>query len=236
MKEYYIDRDGKKLGPFSLGDLRGQDISRDTLIWRADTGTAVPAHQLAELKPIFEKEQATEPGTIPHHASATNDSGRKAEIPAGTSKGKLIAIVIILALVIGAAIYFIIGKGSADREKDDVTAIHEREVQKAIQELNAEKIAKKTVEQRKELLRERKAELSSLNAQLGQTMTRKARELAELDKIKGPHLFRSRAKKEAQLSEQLQVIDRLDGKAADLRSRILSAQAAVDTLSVGLDP
>jgi DNA repair exonuclease SbcCD ATPase subunit len=121
--------------------------------------------------------------------------------------------------------------------KEEIRAIHEREVQKAIQELAAEKATKKKdVETRKTLLRTRKKELQVLNAELRNVQYQKAEELDELDRIRRPFLprFRSRAKKQAEIAEQMQVIENLNAKAATIRSRMARCQAAIDSLSEGV--
>lgn len=159
----------------------------------------------------------------------------------GNKPNSTIRIVVVIALlaVTGFGIYYLINrshKEGAIQSKERVKAIHEREVQKAIQELNAAKLAKKQAEERKALLKLRKTELQSLNAQMKRINAEKAAALAELDDIRRPHLFRSHAKKEAQIAEQLQVIENIDARAATMRNKLRKCNAAIDSLSVEATP
>jgi len=241
MKEYYIYLDGNKQGPFSLEDLQHQMITRDTLIWRAGTASPVPAHQVADLKPIFEKEQSTSLDTNLHSSPGDHDHKQiignvRVDSPRTYRRGMRIAILILLLALVGTGIYFLIGRPDGVQQKEDIGAIHEREVKKAMDELKAEKLTKKNAELRKQLLNDRKAELQLLNAQLNHVRSSRAGALSEMDDIRRPRLFRSRAKKEAQLAEQLEIIDRLDVKAAKLTNKISRCQEAVDSLSAGIQP
>ncbi len=236
MKEYYIHVDGKKLGPFSPEDLQNLLIGPETLISRTGMEWPVAASEIDELKPIVNKAPEKSNGAVMQDAGPIDKSRRPGEGVGGSMASGIamrIAIIALLIAVIGTAIYYLTRKRDDAPEKDNISTIHEREVQKAIKELKAEKVAKKAAEQRRKLLNARKAELRALNAQLGQVSSRKSAALDELDDIRRPRLFRSKAKKEKQLAEQQQVVDRLERKAASLRLRISRCQAAIDTLSAG---
>jgi chromosome segregation ATPase len=117
------------------------------------------------------------------------------------------------------------------KDKGDIKQIHEREVQKAIQELSAEKLGrKKKAEERKKRLAAQKVECRTLEARLKGVTAQKGAVLAELDNIRRPHLFRSKAKKEAQLREQLRRLDQLEAQAASLKGRIAKCKRAIDSL------
>ena len=53
MKIYYLRRNRKFLGPFSLDELRSQTISADDYIWKDGTPDWVPAYSLEELACMF---------------------------------------------------------------------------------------------------------------------------------------------------------------------------------------
>jgi hypothetical protein len=240
MNDYYIQLDGKKQGPFSLQDLRKQQITAETPIWRGGAANPVPAEQVEELKSLLKNNLSSPDTDLPITGDRHDQNGIKGHPATLASrpfpKSMQIAILLLAIAVIGTAVFFWVRKDKGVPQKDEISTIHEREVQKAIKELSAEKQAKKAAEQRQKLLREKKVELQSLNAQLKQVRARKADALNELDEIRRPHLFRSRAKKNAQMDEQLEIIDRMDVKAASLTKRIASCQAALDTLSEGSKP
>lgn len=53
MQSYYIFRNYQKEGPFSLEDLRGQQLPDNTLVWRSGMQHWMPAADVAELTDIF---------------------------------------------------------------------------------------------------------------------------------------------------------------------------------------
>lgn len=145
-------------------------------------------------------------------------------------KRSLLLIPIVILLAIGS--YFLLHRQGEQKHKEEIRQIHEREVQKAIEELNAAKLdRKKKAEERKKYLATQKAERRSLDAQLRSVMSQKSEAVAELDDIRRPHLFRSRARKEAELAEQYSRINRLEQQAASLNARIARCQLAIDSLS-----
>ena len=171
MNEYYVFSDGKELGPFLISDLKGQQLSPDTLMRNAEGGGGwKPAGQIDELKPLLQTSEALKPREV---------------LPAWLS-ARRIGIIILLLFAVGAVLFFLMRKGkevAIMHHKEHIRVIHDREVQKAIQELNAEKQSKKREAERKELFRQRKAELRGLDAQLEAVTVRKANALAELDEM-----------------------------------------------------
>jgi hypothetical protein len=50
---YFINRNGSKLGPFKLGDLKNQLIYSDELVWRSDSENWKKASEFEELNGIY---------------------------------------------------------------------------------------------------------------------------------------------------------------------------------------
>ena len=68
MKQYYFTHKSQKLGPFSLADLRMQNLTPNTLIWYDGLQEWLPAKEIPELKDLFlrpEKPNKTNPWLIP---------------------------------------------------------------------------------------------------------------------------------------------------------------------------
>jgi len=146
---------------------------------------------------------------------------------------KLLLVIIPLVILAGTGSC----RRGQEKSKADIQQIHELEVQKAIQELNAEKLGqKKKAAELKKRLSAQKAECRALEGQLRAVNARKGAALAELDDIRRPHLFRRRARKEAELSEQLQRIDQLELQAASLKARIAKCKHALDSLTADQPP
>jgi hypothetical protein len=54
-KIWYIVSDGKRLGPFSIAELRSIPwLTPDTLLWREGCKEPIPARHIQELKDLFE--------------------------------------------------------------------------------------------------------------------------------------------------------------------------------------
>jgi hypothetical protein len=53
MTHYYIEKDGKVVGPMSLRELKARGIVLNTLIWRIGLKDWSFAKELEELKPIL---------------------------------------------------------------------------------------------------------------------------------------------------------------------------------------
>ncbi len=117
----------------------------------------------------------------------------------------LIVLVTVAVLAAGTFIYYQQNPPAAKKAKtENVRAVHEQEVQKALRELRADRIAEKKLEAvQKDSLRMCNEELKSLNTQFRNVLARLANETVDLDEIERPRLFRSRAKKEAQISAEL---------------------------------
>jgi len=227
MSEYYIQQDGVKTGPFSLEELRRKAILRDTPVWRNDSPTSLPAFQLEELNDLFTNKT---PAGLAGQTVERGTPGNGAIKPVKRPGYIWILLGVVAAIAIAMAIYFSKTKGKAD-DKPTATTVHEREVQKAVEELKAQKRAKYNAEQLKQQIQKKKGEIQSLNSQLRQLRANRAAAIREMDDIRRPHLFRSRRKKEAQLEEQLQIIDRLDSRAATINIKVTVAQASLDSLT-----
>lgn len=53
MKKYYYIKDGNQLGPFDLGDLRSEEINRETLIWFQGSKNWVKASEIIEFNELL---------------------------------------------------------------------------------------------------------------------------------------------------------------------------------------
>lgn len=150
---------------------------------------------------------------------------------------KLLLRIIPLIILLAAGLYFLLWKNAERKHKEEIRQIHQSEVQKAIQELSAEKLdRKKKAEEQNKLLANRKTEGRLLRAQLRELTARRSEVLWEIDRIRRPHLFRSRAKKETQLNEQFQQLNQLELSAASVRAKLAKNQHDIDSLSAIVGP
>ena len=58
MNYYYTDG-RERFGPFSLEELKGKNLTMDTLVWREGLTDWIPAGNLDELKPFFQESTYT---------------------------------------------------------------------------------------------------------------------------------------------------------------------------------
>ena len=78
MTEYYLAIDGKQSGPFSKDDLRNQNITPDTLVWKSGLPEWVKSSELPELSDLFEEVVIMEqpsPSQPPQPQAAPIDTG-----------------------------------------------------------------------------------------------------------------------------------------------------------------
>lgn len=227
MRQYYYHNNGKEQGPFSLEEMLRQDIHPETPVWYTGINDWTIASEIEELKRRF----TTKPPPLSGRLSSIDTTRKRAS----GKRSWIWAVVIAAALMSAAAgaIYLMRSKpAGASLEKEDVKAIHEREVRRAMQDLAAQKLAKKRADERRALLHSKQAELQNLNAQLEVIRERKAEAQEELEDIRRPHLFRSRARREEEVAAQLDVIEKLESKASSLRTKIARCETAIDTLSI----
>lgn len=228
MTTYFIQAEGRQIGPFFWEELIRQPIRPDTLIRVGDGPVPVPASSIPELREHLKGAAAPDLGGTP----AASQSPGQAFAGKRSARASIVFIILGLTLVFAAAAYLLTrGKGDNADQKDEIAVIHEREVEKAKQELIAEKQAKKDAALRAQALEEQKAERLRLQAELRKVAKNKAHALSEMDRIRRPKIFRSRSKKEAQLAEQLRIIDQLDARAASLNADLARCNAAIDSLS-----
>jgi hypothetical protein len=145
---------------------------------------------------------------------------------------KRLLIIISVVILAGACFFLLQRKHGQKKHKEEIMQIHEHEVQKAIQELNAEKLNhKRKAEDRQKNLSAQKIQYRKLEAQLRSVIARKSGAFVKLDDIRRPHLFRSRSRKEAELAEQFRYINKLEQQEASIKAKIAKCQRIIDSLS-----
>ena len=74
---FYVNAEGKQVGPLTLDELRLEQIRKETLVWTQGMPEWKPAYQLEQLKPIFEvsaphnRYNTTPPPPQPHAQTTT---------------------------------------------------------------------------------------------------------------------------------------------------------------------
>ena len=65
MAQYYLVKDGQRVGPLSLEELVQNGLTPDSLVWTDGMTDWAPANQLAELAPVFAPAPAPQPAPAP---------------------------------------------------------------------------------------------------------------------------------------------------------------------------
>jgi GYF domain 2 len=55
MKKYFIREGDKEFGPFSIEQLKANNLRRETLVWKAGFKRWISAGEVSELRLIFDK-------------------------------------------------------------------------------------------------------------------------------------------------------------------------------------
>lgn len=78
MNQYFYSDGLRKLGPFSLEELKTKNISRNTMVWTHPMEKWLPAEQLPELQDLFETQPPHLTGPVP---SRTTSHGYESRPP-----------------------------------------------------------------------------------------------------------------------------------------------------------
>ncbi|MDR1859972.1 MAG: DUF4339 domain-containing protein [Bacteroidales bacterium] len=100
-KTFFIAVDGQQQGPFSIDDLRGLNVSKETLVWQEGWEEWQKAGDTPELAPLFRAAPPTPP-TPPTPPVTTVP--KSAEPPTKRSNSGKIAVIAVAAAVIAVAI------------------------------------------------------------------------------------------------------------------------------------
>lgn len=101
MNEYFIARNGEKIGPFSLDGLRNQGLRRNDLVWSKGMPDWARAHTIPELTSILPSAQTPPPQ---QQSFQSNYSGTATHTPEKRSP-KLVGLLVLSILgIIGSLI------------------------------------------------------------------------------------------------------------------------------------
>ena len=77
--DFFIYKDNKQQGPYTLGQLAGTGLSSETLVWREGMAQWTPAWQVAELRGVLSGtyKAAAAPPPAPTQAVADGDGLQK---------------------------------------------------------------------------------------------------------------------------------------------------------------
>ncbi len=75
---FYIDSEGTQKGPFTIDELRVEQIRKEHLVWTQGMAGWKPAYDLAEMKPLFEVSDTSHQNKYvttppPYHQAATSE-------------------------------------------------------------------------------------------------------------------------------------------------------------------
>lgn len=79
--EFFIIKNNIQQGPFSLEELRSQNITSDTLVWAEGMAQWTPAWKVEELKPLFYGDLSNSERATPPPLPADSTDELQAEIP-----------------------------------------------------------------------------------------------------------------------------------------------------------
>ncbi len=87
--DFFIYKDNKQQGPYTLGQLAGMGLSSETLVWCEGMAQWTPAWQVAELRGVLSGtyKAAAAPPTAPTQAAADGDGGAAPQAEGGQRGG-----------------------------------------------------------------------------------------------------------------------------------------------------
>lgn len=212
MKRFYVIKDEKQTGPFTIEELRQGNITSETMVWHEEAPDWVKAGSVPELQNII---KIAPPPFNPNTKVSTPPPFSPAEVSAGQQnsepkKKKRRAIWIVIP-----SILLICGIGAF------VAVNHEKEqnMRYELQELNSKLIEQERIEnQRKE--EEERIRRAEIKQEYNETVTNLRAARIKLEDIKKFKLLRSADEKEAQVQEQLELISNLENRVEMLQTAL----------------
>ncbi len=111
MNKYFIARNGQKLGPYSVDELRQQNLTANDMVWAKGMSDWTQARHVPELTGLFPAQASTPP---PHQAPPQNGPQYSSPAPKGP---KLVGLLVMSIMgIIGSL--FQIGFGIAYLSSD----------------------------------------------------------------------------------------------------------------------
>lgn len=207
MHNYYIHINDKQKGPFSVEQLKGFDITSETMVWHEGMDNWTQAGNLDELRgvvkilppPIIVNKPKVESQKVNTNKATSNSRGILG------NKYAVYAVLIILLIV---------GYNFIDEKMRQNEAIKQMEIQiQEQQRIEAERAAE---EQR----RIRAANLKKLQTAYDQAITDLRAAKIKLEDIQSFHFLRTDYEKEEQVQNQLEIIRELEKKVNSLKNQI----------------
>lgn len=225
MQKFYIHQNDQQLGPFSKDELKGLDISSETMVWFEGAENWTKAIEVESLKDIFKsipppihKSPSTNPPPLVNNKRKdTTKQTFENKPPQKNTMVLTIALAIILVVGFGAFIY------TSQQEKQEEIERQLEEQRSKIQEqekIEATRLAEEERQRQAADAAKRQAELESLKYEYDQAVTNLRAAQIRLNEIQKFQLLRTASEKEEQVQAQLETIRFFENEVDRLQKEI----------------
>ena len=224
MQKYFLHKDGRQVGPYTKEDLAQIRITRDTMLWfdgLVDWQEAGTIEELADLfrnqPPPFIPKNDTQP---PHRdpQEKPRDMGKKnAEL---LKKSSLIYAAI--GVVVIGMVAFILNenqKAKANQLQEKLKTQQEQIEQQRNQQQALED-AQQRAEEERIAAEERQKQYDKVNRRYAIAVNNLKEAQIKLDKIQEFHFLRTFSEKEAQIENQLKVVESWENEVDRLKNEL----------------
>jgi len=229
MQKYFVHKNNQPEGPFSIEELKAQKITSDTMVWFEGAEDWQKASEIIELSeliksippPLKNKSNAKPPKIESNRITTTDDL----KTPKKNSKTPLLfaGFVIILILVFW---YIYSSQQESEyliksrlQDQQEVLEQQENQIQEQ-QQIESSRIEEQNAVQNQKRINERRRIKESLQYDYDQALLSLKSANLKLDEIQKFVMLRTKAEKEQQIEDQLQVILSWENEVARLKREL----------------
>jgi hypothetical protein len=226
MSQFYIHIDDEQKGPFSLEELKAQQITRDTMVWFEGADNWKKAGEVAELKEIFTAiPPPLQKGPLvvppPLVGNKNIKAGKPTDGEKTTKKSKMTLVVVLAALVLVGVVGVIVYSKQQGVQPGIQRQIEEQNA-RIQQQADIEAARSAEEEKQKEAANaaRRQAELQNLKYEYDQAVVNLRAAKIRLNEIQQFQLLRTASEKQQQVQAQLESIRAWENEVERLRSEM----------------
>lgn len=201
MQKFYIHKNNQPHGPFSVLQLKEENISHNTMVWFEGADDWEEAHKIGELSEVF---KSVPPPFAPRGNSIPPLQQNVSHRSKNASEKYSILIVIAVLLIGGLGVYIYSNQMQQDSIRSTI-----QDQGMIINDQQDKLLEQERIEEARileENQRQRAAQLESLRGEYDNAVNRLRGARLQLEEIQKIHLLRMPSEKQQQIQDQLEVI------------------------------
>lgn len=221
MENYFIHKEGRQLGPYSIEELKQINITRDTMVWYEGIEEWQEANSIKELTSLFKNQPPPFQGkTIPDDSNFQDDTSDSTDDDLNSTK-KTSYKPLIIGLSIFATIFigmFFYQKSEKDGIQDQLNT--QQEKLNTQQELLRQQEIERRAEEERLAEEAREAEYRKTKRQYNNALSKLKLANLKLEEINEFHFLRTVSEKQEQVDNQIKIINSWENEVERLRQEL----------------